>query len=84
MPGYGEEELGYTSTEFARMRSVTERMVLKFKRYDMLGGAPVHMSEWGMMDHYLNVVATLVLLQGPLPDHLVPSGQSSPGSPCRV
>jgi hypothetical protein len=49
-------------------------MVYKFKRYDMLGGAPVHMSEWGMLDDYLNVISTMILLEGPLPDHLVPSG----------
>jgi hypothetical protein len=36
--------------------TATERMVYKFKRYDMLGGAPVHMSEWGILDDYLNVI----------------------------
>jgi hypothetical protein len=64
------EEQCTASQNIAQIRSVTERVVLLFKRFDIFGGAPVHMNEWHLMDDYKNIVTMLVMKKGPLPDHL--------------
>jgi hypothetical protein len=58
------------SQKIAQIRSVTERVVLLYKRFDIFGGSPVHMNEWHLMDDYKDIVTMLVMKKGPLPDHL--------------
>jgi hypothetical protein len=58
------------SQVIAQIRSVTERVVLLFKRFDMFGGTAVHMNEWHMMDDYKDVITMLIMKKGPLSDHL--------------
>lgn len=60
------------SQVIAQIRSVTERVVLLFKRFDIFGGTAVHMNEWHMMDEYKDIITMLIMKKGPLPDHLRP------------
>jgi hypothetical protein len=58
------------SRKVAQVRSVTERFVREFKRFDIFNGQPVAMAEWGMMDTYKDIVSFLIMMNGPAPDHL--------------
>jgi hypothetical protein len=58
------------SQVIAPIRSVTERVVLLFKRFDMFDGTALHMNEWHMMDGYKDVVSMLIMKKGPLSDLL--------------
>lgn len=64
------ESNGWKSREFARVRAAIERLVWHFKRWDIFGGTPIHMSELPMLDDYKSIVALMIRLKGPLPDHL--------------
>ena len=64
------------SRKVAQVRSVTERFVLEYKRFDIFNGRPVAMCEWDMMDTYKNIVTSMIKMKGPAPDYLgeVPGG----------
>lgn len=70
------QEQARVSRRIAQVRSVTERMVLVFKFFDIFNGTPVHMSEWVYLNDYKDFVSWLILLRPPLPDHLVPDGSA--------
>jgi hypothetical protein len=64
------------SRKVAQVRSVTERFVLEYKRFDIFNGRPVAMCEWHMTDTYKNIITSMIKMKGPAPDYLgeVPGG----------
>jgi hypothetical protein len=58
------------SRKVAQVRSVTERFVREFKRFDIFNGQPVAMAEWGMMDTYKSIASWMIMMNGPAADHL--------------
>lgn len=77
--GYGMTEgEGTRSRRLSQVRSVTERMVLQFKMFDMFDGPPVVQNEWFHLDMYKDFVSWLIILKGPLPDYLIPTSGEWP------
>lgn len=56
------------SRRISQPRSASERMVWRFKQWDIFNGKPVVMSEWVFMQFYKDVIGWLITMQGPLSD----------------
>lgn len=60
------------SRRISQPRSASERMVWKFRQWDIFNGTPVVMSEWVFMQFYKDVIGWIIKMQGPLADRTEP------------